>query len=106
MSSKLKAALKLVTLAGMTPKEFNCPKGYQALPEEGWKEKTYYVVEVAFSENNPVHRGIFYSGFLHKAQPGGYNAFAMFVESERSLKITDAYFIKVIREIDIDSIDD
>ena len=104
MNSKLKAALKLATLVGRTPKEFNCPKGYQALPEEGWKEKTYYVVETAFSENNPIHRRIFYSGSLHKGQPNSYNAFAKFIAHEYYLEIVDAYFIKIIREIDIDSI--
>lgn len=35
----------------------------------GWKEQTYYVVDVAFSAGNPVHRRILYVGFLN-GEPG------------------------------------
>lgn len=42
----------------------------------GWKEQTYYVVDVAFKASNPVHRRILYVGFLNgaKGRPlsGGY----------------------------------
>lgn len=44
-------------------------------PEHGWKERQYYVVEVAFNEHNPIHKALFYSGFLNggtnEAFPGG-----------------------------------
>jgi hypothetical protein len=30
-----------------------------------WEERTYYVVDASFNENNPTYRAIFYSGFLN-----------------------------------------
>lgn len=43
-------------------------------PKGGWEEHTFYLVEVAFSNNNPVHRHIFYTGFISKdGRPNGYN---------------------------------
>ena len=42
-------------------------------PSDGWKPKTYYKVMTAFSENNPIHESIFYSGFLHEGEPAGYS---------------------------------
>lgn len=45
-------------------------------PEGGWRECTFYVVDVALSPANCVHRAIFYTGFLNGlgGGPGGYNA--------------------------------
>jgi len=39
-----------------------------------FEEKTYYVVEVAMRDSNPLHRAIFYSGYLNgpSGKPGGY----------------------------------
>lgn len=53
------------------------PPGRMLLePEGGWKERTHYVVDVAFNEGNPIHRRILYVGFLNgaKGRPlsGGY----------------------------------
>lgn len=45
-------------------------------PEFGWKEQTVYLVEVSWSETNPIHRALYYSGFLNgepEGTPGGYN---------------------------------
>ena len=44
-------------------------------PEEGWKERTFYLVDVSWNDNNPVHRAIFYSGLLNgeDGEPGAYN---------------------------------
>lgn len=46
-------------------------------PENGWKEQSYYIVEASFSESNPVHRYIFFTGFLNGKDltPGGYSEF-------------------------------
>ena len=38
-------------------------------PQAGWNEEAVYVVEVSFSATNPVHRAIFFSGYLHKISP-------------------------------------
>jgi hypothetical protein len=45
-------------------------------PDNGWEERTWYLVEVAFSNNNPVHRSLFFTGFLTDGKPCGYNEFA------------------------------
>lgn len=70
-------------------------------PSGGWKENTYYIVDVAFSANNPIHRKIFYTGFLNSAgNPCGYNKFGF---CEDKLELKDAYFVRVIRELDLNS---
>lgn len=46
-------------------------------PEGGWKPSTWYLVDVKYTAGNPVHRSLFYSGFLNGNRdgtiPGGYN---------------------------------
>jgi len=45
-----------------------------AAPEGGWKAGSFYLVEVAWSCHNPIHRCVFFSGFLtDTGQPGGYS---------------------------------
>ncbi len=47
------------------------------IPIDGWIEQAYYLVEASFNVANPVHRYIFFTGFLNgrKDTPGGYNEF-------------------------------
>jgi len=72
-------------------------------PKNGWKPDTYYIVDAAFSANNPIHRKIFYTGFLDdKGAPCGYNGFAKFSGGDYSYDISDVYYIKAIREIDME----
>ena len=78
--------------------------------KKGWKERTWYLVEVAFSEHNPVFGALFYSGFLnggefdyktegYKTQePGGYNHFAG-ASLDGHETINDIYYMKVIKEL-------
>ena len=44
-------------------------------PKDGWKESTWYLVEVSFRKGNPVHYNLFFTGFLngYGGSPGGYN---------------------------------
>lgn len=44
-------------------------------PPNGWKPRTYYTVEVAWTEHNVIHKAVFYTGFLNgpNGEPGGYN---------------------------------
>ncbi len=67
-------------------------------PIEGWLEKAYYLVEVAWSNGNPIHRAIFYTGFLHNDHPAGYNqlyngSYSIFEDHS----ITFVYYMKSIR---------
>ncbi len=34
-------------------------------PANGWKEQTYYVVDVSWQPTNPIHRRIMYLGFIN-----------------------------------------
>lgn len=51
------------------------PNWSKSAPDGGWKEQTYYVVEVTFKPSNPPHRAILYTGFWDKVRnrPGGYS---------------------------------
>lgn len=73
-------------------------------PEGGWKQCTWYLVEVSYNQHNPVHKDLFYSGFLSvlvadsvkEVYPGGYN----FLPAQRTSKeIHEVYYLKVIREV-------
>lgn len=75
-------------------------KGKQEIipPQGGWKESTWYLVEVAFNENNPVHKDLFYSGFLNgpNGTPGGYNMLVAQGECQGYERIV---YLRAIREI-------
>ncbi len=85
---------------GTTPSIEAIKKGTIIKPSGGWEEQTYYIVDVAFSAVNVIHRTIFYSGFLSSLEgdPSGYN---LFVHSEDTLTIEDAYYMKVIIKINL-----
>jgi len=49
-------------------------------PPGGWVEHGYYIVEASFNVHNPIHRYIYFVGFLNGQKdedgqrlPGGYN---------------------------------
>lgn len=44
-------------------------------PRGGWKERTWYLIEVAYNNCNPIHLALFYTGFLNgpNGTPGGYS---------------------------------
>lgn len=77
---------------------YNAEDQYIIPPEGGWKERTHYLVEVAFSKFNVIHRSIFFTGFLNAkcGLPGGYNYFP---SSSSKLEYHNALYIKCIREI-------
>ena len=68
-------------------------------PKNGWKQQSYYVVNVSFSNNNPIHRAIFYTGFLNDdGQPNGYNEIGFYEDFKA---ISDVYYMGVVRIIDV-----
>ena len=70
-------------------------------PEGGWEPRTYYVVEVASRPTNPIHRAIFYSGFLNKGEPAGYNAiWNATYEVGDQYPISKCHYLKVIAQIE------
>lgn len=71
-------------------------------PENGWEENTFYIVDVAFSSYNIIHRAIFYTGFLDgkNNSPGGYNEVWSPDYRDRN-SIHETYYMKAIRKFDI-----
>lgn len=68
-------------------------------PEGGWKDNTFYVVEVAYKPLNMIHKAIFYTGFCdEKGVPQGYN-WLMNGGYEDLCSIQEAYYLKVIAEL-------
>jgi len=78
------------------------PKKRRIIPPEfGWEEQQYYTVELAFDENNVIHKSIFFSGFLHRGEPAQYNS--IFNPTyEQLYKISDVHYLKVIDNLHID----
>jgi hypothetical protein len=77
------------------------PKREIIPPPDGWKERTYYVVDVAFGQHNPVHRAIFYTGFLNgpNGMPGGYESIWNPTYEGESMSWRRAYYLKAVSEI-------
>lgn len=43
-------------------------------PEDGWKPQTWYLVEVSYRPSNPMHKALFFTGFLDEdGLPAGYS---------------------------------
>jgi len=77
----------------VTPNDLNIKCGEHVPPKNGWEQRTYYIVDVAFSSNNIIHRTVFYSGFLFNGIPCGYNKFLNYTND---LEYKDAWYIKAI----------
>lgn len=74
-------------------------------PKDGWKEQRFYLVELAYSRYNPIHRSIFFSGFLNKGKPGAYNC--IFNPTYNGMyRINDLHYLKIIEELNIRLRDD
>ena len=66
-------------------------------PESGWEAQSWYLVEVSWFPENPVHPKLFFTGFLtSQGQPAGYNFIA---DDERIYQIHEVYYLKAIREV-------
>jgi hypothetical protein len=75
-------------------------------PEQGWEERTWYLVEVSYTCVNPVHRSLFYSGFLNgnypekgKPFPGGYNCLVPLNGGGNNDPIQRIYYLKVLKKL-------
>lgn len=82
----------------MTPKCLGVKPCTYLAPFGGWLEKQYYLVEVAYTENNTIHRCIFYSGFLTNGVPSSYNCIlSPTVEGKPTMN--DLYCLKPIKRL-------
>lgn len=87
---------------------FKLPPGpglYMQPGRPDWMENTVYEVLVSMRANNPVHKALFFSGFLQlrreggskrNAQPGGYNRFILPYQDS---SFSDVYYMQVIRPV-------
>lgn len=66
-------------------------------PEFGWQERTYYLVEVCFNENNPRFGAIFYTGFLENGKPGNYNNIVSCNGDSGGNTISNVVFMRALR---------
>jgi len=66
------------------------------VPEGGWERKSYYLVEVSYRSTNPIHRAIFYTGFLNgpNGEPCNYAEFWGGYDSP--VPYSRAYYLKPI----------
>jgi len=65
-----------------------------------WKKNTWYLVDVSYRKTNPIHRALFFTGFLNSdGKPGGYNMIISHSYGEKPFGYKEAYYLKVIREI-------
>ena len=88
----------------VTPKCLGITERTIIPPKEGWKEKSYYVIEIARSISNVIYRAIFYTGFLNNGEPWGYNAVGVFNRDDRFTVIQDLFYCKAIRLIGDDNL--
>lgn len=84
----------------ITPRNLGVKERTIKPPKSGWEERTYYLVDVAFSPTNIIHRAIYYTGFLNgrDGAPGGYNMFAFY---SNQYTIKDVYYLKAIEKINM-----
>lgn len=81
----------------MTPK-FRGVKGIHP-PKGGWKDNTFYIVEVAYEPLNMIHKAMFYTGFCDEdGVPAGYN-WLMNGGYEDLCSIQEAYYLKAVAEL-------
>lgn len=67
-------------------------------PEGGWKDGCWYHVLVSFNSSNPVHRALFYAGYLYSDKPGSYNML-IHPSYDEKYTICDVHALEVIKEI-------
>ena len=70
-------------------------------PEGGWKPRTWYLVDVSYFVGNPVHRSLFFTGFLQDGKPCGYNCLIPLhgIHDEWPKEWTEVRYLKAIREV-------
>lgn len=70
-------------------------------PESGWEEHTLYYVEVAFNRGNPIHKSLFFSGFLSRnGEPAQYSQLWN-PSYEQTYKLSDIFYLKVLDKLEV-----
>lgn len=64
-----------------------------------WESESWYLVDVAYNKSNPIHRALFYTGFMHVGKPGNYNVIIGHSYAGEPMRYVDAYYIKPIKKL-------
>ena len=67
---------------------------------QGWEENTLYLVDVSLNPQNPIWRGMFYSGFLNGENkgPGGYSGLrSLYCGEGGSFSLSEIHYMKVLK---------
>lgn len=71
-------------------------------PDEGWKPQSYYKVLISFSDTNPIHVAVLYTGFLNDhGEPGSYHKIWNPIYG-RQYALHDVYYLKAVCKFDMD----
>jgi len=66
-----------------------------------WKSQTWYLVNVSFFKGNPIHRSLFFSGYLTNGVPGSYNCFVPLNGGIEEVRVYPCFeTLEVLREVD------
>ena len=65
-------------------------------PKNGWKERSYYVVQFAVKKHHIVRKGIFYTGIIYETEPMAYNSIAKFTYEDYPICIQELYYCKAL----------
>ncbi len=70
-------------------------------PVNGWEPHCLYLVEVSYNATNPIHRALFFSGFLDDTgYPANYNGVMQRTpythETEMAVSIQEIYYLCVV----------
>lgn len=66
-------------------------------PYGGWRSNHVYLVEVAFNKNNPIHKALFYAGFISDGIPGSYNT--LWNPTYDKIEYKDIFYMKVLIDL-------
>lgn len=83
----------------ITPNDLGFKKGHTIPLECRFNEETWYLVEVALSASNVIHRAILYCGFIDKNMPGAYSKV---IGTTYEASYNEVYYCKIINKLDID----
>lgn len=67
-------------------------------PEGGWRAHHWYVVHVSYRSVNPVHKALFYTGFVSGGVPSGYNKLVS-GSYERDYQFSEAYYLRAVQDL-------
>lgn len=63
------------------------------------KPERWYLVKVAFHQNNPIHKALMYSGFASGGMPGNYHYFTHPTWDSGLVVVGDLYYLEIVKDL-------